>query len=171
MILGRALRPGSPPVCAAHGPWELPPFSTADRRALGRAGQCRGKVREPTTDPGSSHDWLPWLPTSEAREEYVRRPPCWVMTGRRALMARYADAPMVLTGPQAAAGLVQRLRGPRHRNLRRLRSPCRRSRPVGSVTDTSSMCDVCERRSLNRGAVRRRECRASRDCRDPLPLP
>jgi hypothetical protein len=26
-------------------------------------------------------------------------------------MARYADAPVVLTGPQAAAGLVQRLAG------------------------------------------------------------
>ena len=59
------------------------------------------------------------------------------------LMARYADAPVVLTGPQAAAGLVQRLRWPRHRKPRRLRSPCRRSRPARSVTDPSSICATC----------------------------
>ena len=30
------------------------------------------------------------------------------------LIARQADAPVILTGPQAAAGLVQRLHGPRN---------------------------------------------------------
>jgi hypothetical protein len=41
------------------------------------------------------------------------------------LMARYADAPVVLTGPQAAAGLVQRLAGKTDSGARSVR-PLRR---------------------------------------------
>ena len=100
---------------------------TADAQGRCPASGLADAVRQPTASSAWRSlygdiwrhrlPWLPWLPTSEAREEYVRRPPCWVMTGRRALMARYADAPVVLTGPRAAAGFVQRLRGLRHRNL------------------------------------------------------
>jgi hypothetical protein len=64
------------------------------------------------------------------------------------LMARYADAPVVLTGPQAAAGLVQRLAG----------------KTVGFDIETHGAFIIgADSGARSVRPLRRRECRDSRD--------
>jgi hypothetical protein len=44
------LQRGSLPACAAHGPWELPPFSTADRKVSGGDRQLGGESGQMAED-------------------------------------------------------------------------------------------------------------------------